>query len=188
MNNVPRRRAFQPAQNAASGAAVSHQKPRLRPQYPPPPPNSSTKITTIKISSIRLLRGPNNHPSDWMGRFFSGASLSGGISGTFRSGSTSGTGGIISGSCFLGSPFIASPFLFDGEQLLGNAKRSLSKRSQTECSAEEKQTAPGMIRRRNRSQVALGRFLWFQCALPVPNDALGDTGAVCVRTFCSKNN
>jgi hypothetical protein len=62
----------------------------------------------------------------------------------------------ISGSCFLGSPFIASPFLFDGDQLLGNAKRSLSKRSQTECSAEEKQTAPGMIRRRNRSQVALG--------------------------------
>jgi hypothetical protein len=37
--------------------------------------------------------------------------LSGGISGTFRSGSTSGTVGIISGSCFLGSLSITLPFL-----------------------------------------------------------------------------
>src|ERR1700733_13620301 len=51
-----------------------------------------------------------NHPSARMGPFFSGVSLSGGISGSFRSGSTSGTGGMISGSCFLGSPFMASPF------------------------------------------------------------------------------
>jgi hypothetical protein len=51
-----------------------------------------------------------NHPSARMGPFFSGASLSGGTSGSFRSGSTSGTGGIISGFCFLGSPLMASPF------------------------------------------------------------------------------
>jgi hypothetical protein len=32
-----------------------HQKPRLRPQYPPPPPKSSTKTTTIKINSMEIL-------------------------------------------------------------------------------------------------------------------------------------
>jgi hypothetical protein len=45
------------------------------------------------------------------GLFFSGASLSCGISGTLRSGSTTGTGGIISGSCLLGSLFITPFFL-----------------------------------------------------------------------------
>jgi hypothetical protein len=46
-----------------------------------------------------------------VGPFLSGASLSGGISSISRSGSTLGTGGIISGSCFFGSPFMASPFI-----------------------------------------------------------------------------
>jgi len=59
-------------------------------------------------NNSELRRG--SHLSAWMGPRFSGTSLSGGISGIFCSGSKSGKGGIISGSCFLGSPFIAFTF------------------------------------------------------------------------------
>ena len=76
------------------------------------------------VSGTRSSNHSVVHPSAWTGPFFSGASLSGGISGIFRSGSTSGTGGIISGSCFLGSPFIAFTFLSDVEQSLDKRKRS----------------------------------------------------------------
>jgi hypothetical protein len=78
-------------------------------------------MTIIKISSIKILAG-THYPSAWMGPFFSGASLSGGSSGRFRSGSTSGTGGTISGSCFLGSPFIASPPLFRHKTIVRQGK------------------------------------------------------------------
>jgi hypothetical protein len=59
-----------------------------------------------------------------MGTSLSGTSLSGGISGTFRGGSSWGTGGIISGSCFFGSSAMTAPFDSLAEETRRQSKRS----------------------------------------------------------------
>jgi hypothetical protein len=53
-NDKDRLRARYSYQGSILGALV-HQKPRLRPQYPPPPPNSKTRTTIISINSMAML-------------------------------------------------------------------------------------------------------------------------------------